>query len=79
MSALVSVGVVYAGIVQAGIVLPEAVLNSAWFAVLAGFVAVNTVVYVCLAIFKMLPPPRWSRRGPSRRSETRSIHPDGPI
>ncbi|WP_433677179.1 hypothetical protein [Microbacterium gorillae] len=68
-----------AGIVQAGIVLPEGVLNSAWFAVLAGFVAVNTVVYVCLAIFKMLPPPRWRWRGRSRRSETRSIHPDGPV
>ena len=47
------------GTMPAGVLLPEAVLNSPWFAVLAGFVAVNTVVYVCLAVFKMLPPPRW--------------------
>lgn len=63
-----------------GIVFSESALRSEQFAVLAAFVAINTVIYVALAVAKMLPKiylgdhvPR-----PSRRSETRSIHPERP-
>lgn len=63
-----------------GLLLPEAILHTHWFSVLAAFVALNTVIYVCLSLFKMFPAPRWSRRGGrNRRSETRSIYPDDPI
>jgi hypothetical protein len=62
-----------------GILLPEAFLSSGFFQFLAAFVALNTLMYVALAIAKMLPKvyvSDWvNRRG--RRSETRSIHPDG--
>lgn len=64
-----------------GIVLDQDVLYSNWFAVLAAFVAINTVMYVALAVAKTLPrihlSEHLSRR--YRRSETRSIHPDGPL
>jgi hypothetical protein len=45
--------------------------------VLAAFVAVNTLMYVCLAIAKMLPRVRLPQalRRPYSRAETRSIHP----
>jgi len=63
-----------------GLILPEGTLHERWFVVLAGFVAVNTLVYVTLSIAKAVPriyladwlPRRYSRR------ETRSIYPDGP-
>ena len=45
--------------------------------VLAAFVAINTLMYVCLAILKMLPRihlPKALQR-PYSRSETRSIFP----
>ena len=64
----------------AGILLSESVLHSAWFGVLTGFVAVNTVMYVALAIAKLLPPVHpsgWFRRD-NARSETRHIDPDAP-
>ena len=41
--------------VDEGILLPASVLASEWFSVLAAFVAVNTLIYVTLAIGKMLP------------------------
>ncbi len=64
-----------------GIVLDQDVLYSDWFAVLAAFVAVNTVMYVALAIAKTLPRIHLSEHLPRRhqRRETRSIHPDGPV
>lgn len=64
-----------------GIVLPVSVLQSDWFAVLSTFVAVNTVMYVTLAIAKLLPrmhPSSWFRSRNQRR-ESRSIDPDAPI
>ncbi|WP_238439568.1 hypothetical protein [Microbacterium sp. JZ31] len=61
-----------------GFLLPESILHSEWFAVLAAFVAVNTLLYLALAIAKLMPKPR-PRRGRVVRSETRSIHPDGPV
>jgi hypothetical protein len=59
--------------------LPESLLGERWFAVLSTFVAVNTILYVAMSIFKILPKLYLSdvvqRHG--RRSETRSIYPNG--
>ncbi|MCH8559581.1 hypothetical protein [Nesterenkonia sp. DZ6] len=63
-----------------GLVLPPTVLESAWFLSLAGFVAINTVMFVALAVAKILPRiyvSDWAH-GRQRRSETRSIYPDSP-
>ena len=63
-----------------GILLPEGVVYSRTFAVLAGFVAINTVMYVALSIGKTLPrvnPGAWLPRR-RQRGETRSIFPDAP-
>ena len=58
--------------------LPESLLHSSLFAVLAAFVAINTVIYGALAFANLLPKVYVSdlvhRR--YRRSETRSIYPD---
>jgi len=63
-----------------GILLPEGIVHSRTFAVLAGFVAINTVMYVALSIGKTLPRLYVSELLPRRyeRGETRSIYPDGP-
>lgn len=64
-----------------GILLPESTLRTEWFAVLAAFVAINTMMYVVLATAKALPKvylTDWVRRR-YQRSETRSIFPDGPL
>lgn len=61
-----------------GILLPETLLHSDMFAVLAAFVAINTVVYASLALANVLPkiyPADWVTDR-SRRAETRSIYPD---
>ena len=60
--------------------LPSDFLQTPWFAVLSAFVAVNTIMYVTLAVTKLLPrlhPGTWFRKG-TRRSETRNIDPDVP-
>ena len=58
--------------------LPESILHSATFSILAAFVAINTVMYGALALGKLLPKvyvADWvSPR--NQRSETRSIYPD---
>jgi len=61
-----------------GLLLPQSFLGSPVFAVLAAFVAINTVMYLALAIAKILPKVYLSDHLPNgnRRSETRSIHPD---
>jgi hypothetical protein len=58
--------------------LPESVLHSGWFAVLAAFVAINTMMYVVLATATMLPKVHVSDWFTSRdrRTQNRSIHPD---
>jgi hypothetical protein len=64
-----------------GILLPAEVLQSDWFAILSTFVAVNTVMYVSLAIAKLFPrmhPSGWFRTR-NERSETRNIDPNAPI
>lgn len=62
----------------AGILFPESVMQSGWFSQLAAFVAINTVLYVTLAIIKTLPKlylSDWVDRR-DRRTESRSIYPD---
>jgi hypothetical protein len=64
-----------------GILLPESVIHSQFFAVLATFVAINTIVYAILAVARILPKVYLSDwvRGRNRRAETRSIYPDAPV
>ncbi len=62
----------------AGVVLPQSIMHTEWFAVLAMFVAINTVLYLTLAIIKLLPKAYlsdWVDQR-NRRAETRSIYPD---
>lgn len=64
-----------------GVLLPENLLGSEVVAVLAAFVAINTIIYVTLAVAKVLPRvylQDWVGRN-HRRAETRSIDPDGPV
>jgi integrase len=66
-------------VVIGGLILPESTLSSGWFQVLAAFVAINTMLYVTLAIAKIFPKlyvSDWVRRA-NRRAETRSIFPNG--
>lgn len=70
-----------------GILLPETVLSSSWFAVLATVVAFNTIVYVGLTLAKLIPLPeqfhptrvrRWLRAvgiDPDKESAMNSIQP----
>lgn len=64
--------------VLAWLFVSDDLMDAGWFQGLSAFVAVNTVLYVTLAIIKTLPKAYLSdyidRR--DRRSETRSIHPD---
>lgn len=64
--------------VPAGLLFPESLLHTDWFAVLATFVAINTVMYAALALAKVLPkvhPTEWIRTR-NERAESRSIYPD---
>jgi hypothetical protein len=60
-------------------ILPSVLLHTEWFAVLSAFVALNTIMYVALAVGKVLPKVYVSDwvRSRNRRSQTRSIYPDG--
>ena len=64
-----------------GVLLPESTLREEFVAVLAAFVAINTIVYVTLAVAKILPKVYVSDwiGARNRRSETRSIDPDAPV
>lgn len=62
----------------ASVLLPQSIMHSRWFAVLSMFVAINTVVYLTLAIIKLLPKAYlsdWVDQR-NRRAETRSIYPE---
>jgi hypothetical protein len=62
----------------ASILLPDSIMHSQWFAVLSMFVAINTVVYLTLAIVKLLPKAYvsdWVDQR-NRRTESRSIYPE---
>ena len=69
---------IYTSRIHSGIIFPQSILQSDLFAVFAAFVAINTVIYVVLAVLKILPRPHitdllsWR----NRRGETRSIYPD---
>ena len=63
----------------ASAILPESIMHTPWFAALSMFVAINTVLYLTLAIIKLLPKAYlsdWVDRR-NRRAESRSIYPDG--
>jgi hypothetical protein len=65
-------------LIPTGILLPESVLHSDLFAILAAFVAINTVIYASLALVNILPkiyPTDWITNR-NRRTETRSIYPE---
>ncbi|MFC9353798.1 hypothetical protein [Arthrobacter sp. NPDC057013] len=66
-----------AAAVRAGVVLPEALLFTGWFRIMAAFVAVNTVMYAALAVAKVLPKVQPPDLGRGQRSETRGICPEG--
>jgi hypothetical protein len=53
-------------------------MHAPWFTALSMFVAINTVLYLTLAIIKLLPKVYLSDlvHQRNRRSETRSIYPD---
>jgi hypothetical protein len=65
------------GILFAGL-LPEGIMYTPWFAVLSTFVAINTILYLTIAIIKLLPKIYVNDWLPhrNRRSESRSIYPD---
>jgi biofilm PGA synthesis N-glycosyltransferase PgaC len=75
----VVIGIILLG-VPTGILLPQSVLRSQFFAVLAALVAINTVMYAVMAVAKILPKVYLSNflHRSNRRAETRSIHPDTP-
>ena len=59
-------------------VLPHNIMHGPWFTALSMFVAINTVLYLTLAIIKLLPKAYlsdWVDQR-NRRSESRSIYPD---
>jgi hypothetical protein len=59
-----------------GILLPDSVLTTPFFAIFSAFVGINTVIYVSLAVAKILPklyPTDWAG-GRSRRARDRSIY-----
>lgn len=60
-----------------GLLLPQSVMSSPFVAVLATFVAINTVMYLSLAVAKLLPKIYLSDHlgGAERRRTNRSIHP----
>ncbi|HEX7716694.1 MAG TPA: hypothetical protein VF416_05360 [Marmoricola sp.] len=69
-----------AAVVPQGVLLPESVVQSAPFKVLAAFVAINTLIYGTLAAAKALPKvyaPAWFG-GRNRRAQNRSIFPEPP-
>jgi exosortase/archaeosortase len=69
---------VSAAALLAGLLLPESVMHTRWFQVLTTFVAINTVLYLTLAVIKTLPKAYLSDwvQHRNRRAETRSIYPD---
>ncbi len=53
--------------IAAGLVLPQSVLESTWFSLLATIVAFNTLVYIGLTLSKLVPLPK-----PARAATVRS-------
>ncbi len=63
-----------------GVLLPESVIHSHYFGVLAAFVALNTLIYLALAVAKTLPKVYLTDllTPDNTRSQNRSIYPDEP-
>jgi hypothetical protein len=64
-----------------GILLSDTILASEFFAVFSAFVGINTVIYVVLAVAKILPKiyvTDWVR-GRNRRVAARSIYAIEPV
>lgn len=58
--------------------LPRSIMDTQWFAVLSVFVAVNTLLYLTVAMIKLFPKlylSDWIDHG-NRRNETRNIDPN---
>ena len=69
-----------AALVPTGVLLPESILHTDSFKVLATFVALNTLMYATLAVLKVLPKGyafSWFS-GRNRRAQNRSIYPERP-
>ncbi len=73
-------------LLPAGVLLPEDILNATWFQVFAGFVALNTIIYMGLTLSKMVTWPRQARMrdlaarlpgGPSGNGQTPGPAPRG--
>ena len=64
-----------ATVLPMGVLLPDSILHNQLIAVLAAFVAINTIVYVTLSVAKILPKLylRDWLASRNRRAETRSI------
>jgi hypothetical protein len=67
-------------VLPTGALLPESILHSDSFKMLATFVALNTLMYVTLAVLKVLPKAYVLSRfsGRNRRTQNRSIYPEPP-
>ena len=70
----------FAAILPAVGLLPEWILHTESFQMLATFVAINSLMYATLAVLKVLPRGYALARfnGRNRRIDNRSIHPDPP-
>ena len=69
-----------AAVLPTGVLLPESILQTNSFKILATFVALNTLMYATLAVLKMLPKGyalSWFN-GFNRRAQNRSIYPEPP-
>jgi hypothetical protein len=67
-----------AAVLPTGVLLPESILHTDSFKMLATFVALNTLMYATLAVLKVLPKGyafSWFS-GFNRRAQNRSIHPE---
>lgn len=69
-----------AALLPTGVLLPEPILHTDSFKVLATFVALNTLMYATLAVLKVLPCGYALSRfgGRNRRTQNRSIYPEPP-
>jgi len=67
-----------ADLLPAGFLIPESILDSGLFQVLATFVALNSLMYATLALLKVLPRGYAIFRfdGRNRRRQNRSIYPE---
>lgn len=63
-----------------GLLFDSSLLHSSPFAVLNAFVAINTVMFLALALAKLLPKVYVSDwfTSPNRRAESRGIYPEAP-